>query len=71
MDDNFTRKIIETAIADYLKKHGKDPKCMACVENKDRGNQKLCPAHELEMQLADWERSGDRLTELYFEILKG
>jgi hypothetical protein len=61
-----TREQCEKAIKDWRKKNGKDKMCIACyprpflIHIADR----ICLACQLDQALADYERAGERLTEL-------
>jgi hypothetical protein len=70
MSEDLTQKLIETAIQNYLSSHVKDKNCRACGIDVDSACASLCPAHELDMALADYNRAKDRLTELYFTVLR-
>lgn len=65
----LTEKIIEKAIANYLKINGKTKNCTACHKQKSGTDIALCPAHELDQALADWELSERLLNEKYFDVI--
>jgi hypothetical protein len=69
MANELTRKMVDSTIAELLLKTGKVKICTACNGRNKKGLHIpiLCTAHKLDQALADYERAGDRLSELYFE----
>ena len=76
MATEFTRQIIEKAIAEWRRKNHYPTDCAACGSGTPKIMNYICPACRLDQALADSEgvnyenRANWVLTELYFELIK-
>jgi hypothetical protein len=60
---------IESNIQKWLQQNGKDENCPACVKQGNTSIAKLCLAHEVESDYAEYCKLKDRLLEKYFRLL--